>query len=150
MDFAFAIGELRIATAHFPVRGPTGVVSTVLALEAGESFTAPRADLRRALLIGVALSLLGAVALGALALQWVRGEEQRRRAAAQLAQGDALTRMAAMAAHEIRNPVGVIRGAVELVRARSGGDRRRPVSTESNSAGLSAAVPPLLTLPCQP
>ncbi|MCM2334934.1 MAG: sensor histidine kinase, partial [Anaeromyxobacteraceae bacterium] len=35
------------------------------------------------------------------------------------ARGDALARMAAMVAHEVRNPLGIIRGAAELVRARA-------------------------------
>ena len=55
-----------------------------------------------------------------LALRWSRLEAQRRRSAEQDARGDALARMGAMVAHEIRNPLGVIRGAVELVQARGG------------------------------
>ena len=118
--FAFAMGDLRVATGYFPVRAPGGSVRSVLALEAGQSFASARARVRRALWVGVALSLVGALALAALARQWARGEEQRRRVAERAARGDALARMAAMAAHEIRNPIGVIRGAVELVQERAG------------------------------
>ncbi len=120
VDFGFAVGEVRVVTGYFPVRARSGGVAFVLALEAGQSFSAARAGLDRALWGGIGLSLLGAVALGLLSIQRARMEEQRREAAAKAAQGDALSRMAAMAAHEIRNPIGVIRGAVELVRARSG------------------------------
>jgi signal transduction histidine kinase len=118
--FSFAMGDLHVATGFFPVRAPDGSVRSVLALEAGRSFVAAHTRVRRAMWTGVALSLLGALALAALARQWARGEEQRRKVAERAARGDALTRMAAMAAHEIRNPIGVIRGAVELVQERSG------------------------------
>ncbi len=118
--FAFAMGDLRVATGYFPVRGQGGSIRWVLALEAGQSFASARSRVRRALWVGVALSLVGALALGALARQWARGEEQRRRVAERAARGDAMARMAAMAAHEIRNPIGVIRGAVELVQERAG------------------------------
>jgi two-component system OmpR family sensor kinase len=118
--FAYAVGDLRVATGYFPVRDREGSVRGALALEAGQSFAAAREKLRRALWTGIGLSLLGALALGAVALRWSRAEEARRRAAAGSARGDALARMAAMVAHEIRNPIGVIRSAVELVRERAG------------------------------
>jgi two-component system, OmpR family, sensor kinase len=120
VDFAFSFGELKVASGYFPVRAPEGEVAAVLALEAGRTFVAPRTDLRRALFTGIALSFLAALALGTIALRWSRIEAHRLEAAERAARGDLLARMAAMAAHEIRNPLGVIRGAVELVRARSG------------------------------
>ena len=131
VDFAYALGDLRVATGYFPVRGPGGGMGeAVLAVEAGQSFDPGRQGVRRALWAGVALSLLGALALAAVARLWARGEEQRRRVAERAARGDALTRMAAMAAHEIRNPIGVIRGAVELVQERAG-DRLGPDDREA-------------------
>jgi signal transduction histidine kinase len=118
--FAYAVGDQPVASGYFPVRGPAGEVRAVLALEAGQAFAAAFADLERARSAGVALSALVAAALAAAALQWARSEGRHRAAAAAAARGEALSRMAAMVAHEIRNPVGVIRGAVELVGARGG------------------------------
>jgi two-component system, OmpR family, sensor kinase len=118
--FAFAMGDLRVATGYFPVHAPGGTIPAVLALEAGQSFASARSRVKRALWVGVALSVVGALALAVLARRWARVEEQRRRIAERAARGDALSRMAAMAAHEIRNPIGVIRGAVELVQERAG------------------------------
>lgn len=126
--FGWELGEVRIATAYFPVRGSDGAIHAVLALEAGQAFAAARGTLQRALAVGVILSLVGAVALALAAVSWSRVEAQRRLDAERAARGDALARMAAMVAHEIRNPIGVIRSAAELVAARSGpflGERDR-------------------------
>ncbi len=118
--FAFAVGDLPVATGYFPVRGPDGSVRAVLALEAGQSFATAHRGLRRAFGVALALSAVGALALAVVALRWARAEAERRAAAERAARGDTLARMGAMVAHEIRNPLGVIRGGVELVRARSG------------------------------
>ncbi|HET9552933.1 MAG TPA: ATP-binding protein, partial [Anaeromyxobacteraceae bacterium] len=118
--FAYAVGDQPVATGYFPVRGPGGEVEAVLALEAGHAVSATVADLERARGVGVALSALVAAALAAAALQWARSEARRQADAARAARGEALSRMAAMVAHELRNPVAVVRGAVELVQARAG------------------------------
>jgi signal transduction histidine kinase len=117
--FAYDVAGLPIATGYFPVRSPEGAVRAVLALEAGQEFAEARAGLHRALLAGVGLSALGALALALVALRWSRAEAQRRASAERAVRGDALARMGSMVAHEIRNPLGIIRGAVDLVRERS-------------------------------
>ena len=119
--FGYAVGDLPVASGYFPIAGAGGGPRAVLALEAGESFAAARAGVRRALLVAVLVSVLGAASLAALGVHWARTEAQRRAGAERAARGDALARMGAMVAHEIRNPLGVIRGAVELLRERSGG-----------------------------
>ena len=116
----YAMGELQVTVGYFPVRGREGRVESVLVLEAGRAFSSAREALRRALWGGVALSAVGALALALVAARWLRDERERREAAARAARGETLTKMAAMAAHEIRNPLGVIRGTVELMRERSG------------------------------
>ncbi|MCY1073299.1 two-component system sensor histidine kinase NtrB [Archangium lansingense] len=116
----YAMGDLQVTVGYFPVRGRGGQVESVLVLEAGRAFSNARESLRRALWGGVALSTVGALALALVAARWLRDERARREAAAKAARGEALTKMAAMAAHEIRNPLGVIRGTVELMRERSG------------------------------
>jgi signal transduction histidine kinase len=130
VSFAFAMGDVRVATGYFPVRGRDGQVGSVLALEAGQAFAAARTRVRNALWAGVALSLVAALALAVVAARWARGEDLRRQVAERAARGDALARMASMAAHEIRNPIGIIRGAVEVVQERSA-DRLRPDDREA-------------------
>lgn len=118
--FSYNVDGVPIATAYFPLHGSDGGIRAVLALEAGHEFAQARAALRRALWIGIALSVLGALTLAIVARRWSHAEAHRRREGERAARGDTLARMGAMVAHEIRNPLGVIRGGVELVRARSG------------------------------
>jgi len=92
----------------------------VLVLEAGRSFVAAHNSIARARTLGVSLSVLSALALAIMAARWNRIERERRSATARAARGETLSRVAAMAAHEIRNPLGVIRGTIDLMRERSG------------------------------
>lgn len=116
---SYALGEVVVATGYFPVR-VGGRVQAVLALEAGQAFALARRGLRPALALGTLLALLGALALAAFAARWARAEQARREAGERVARAEVLSRVAAMAAHEIRNPLGVIRGTVELMQQRSG------------------------------
>jgi len=115
----YDVGPLSVAAGYFPVRGPDGAVHAVLALEAGRAFLQPRTDLARARTAAILLSVLSAMALGLLAMRWNSAERARRTQAERAARSEAVARMAAMVAHEIRNPLGVIRGTVELMRERT-------------------------------
>ncbi len=117
---AFALGDVSVDAAYLPVWGADGEVRSVLVLEAGEAFGAARAGLRRALAAGVALSALGALALAVASQRWTRSERLRREAGARAARGEAIARMAAAVAHDVRNPLGIIRASVDLLRERSG------------------------------
>jgi len=116
----FALGEQGVATGYFPVRGPDGTVRAVLALEAGQAFAGARRGLRSAFALGAGLAAAGAAALALVAWRWTQAERARTQAAERAARGEAMSRMAAMAAHEIRNPLAVIRGTIDLLRERSG------------------------------
>jgi len=115
----YALGGLTVLSGYFPMRSSTGAVESVLVLEAGQLFLATRARISRALVLGIALSVLSGLGLALAAARWTRAERERGRAAAEAARADGLARLAAMAAHEIRNPLGVIRGTIDLMRERS-------------------------------
>lgn len=106
----YALGEVVVATGYFPVRSG-GQISAVLALEAGRAFADPGPWLSRALALGVLGALFAAASIGVIGRRALQGQASAARA-------DAFARVAAMAAHEIRNPLGVIRGTVELMQAR--------------------------------
>src|SRR6202011_231932 len=116
----YSLGKLDVTTGYFPVRSADGSVDSVLVFEAGQSFLATRADLTRARGAAILLSLLSALALGVVAARWSAAERVRQKAAEQAARGESIATMAAMVAHEIRNPLGVIRGTVELMREEAG------------------------------
>jgi signal transduction histidine kinase len=115
---SYTFGALTVMTGYFPAAAPDGS-PFVLVLEAGKAFVAPHARVARARNVAVALSVLSALGLALMVGRWTRAERHRREAAAIAARGQALSRVAAMAAHEIRNPLGVIRGTVDLMRERS-------------------------------
>lgn len=111
----YEVGGLPFAVGYFPV--PRG---RALVVEAGSRFAEPARRVERARLTAFASSLVASLALFFLALAWSRLETRWRAAAAQAAFAQALQRFAAMAAHEIRNPLATIRGLVELYRERHG------------------------------
>ena len=115
----YALGDVTVATGYFPILGPGGKVGSVLALEAGTAFAAPRRQLQRAVWLGMGVSVLWAAALAALVARWSRAERRASEAAARAGRADAISQLAATAAHEIRNPLGVIRGTIELMQERS-------------------------------
>lgn len=115
----YSLGELRVGTGYFPLRGDSGQVEAVLVLEAGSAFAGAARAISRGRAGAVGLSVFAALALFAVAWRWSVLERQRRADAERAARGEALRRLAAAAAHEIRNPLATIRGTVELMRERA-------------------------------
>jgi len=115
----YAIDSVQVLTGYFPLARPPASQGQVLVLEAGEPFVASRAQIRRARDLGAVLSVLCGLGLALIARRSSRAERRATEAAARAARGEALSRVAAMAAHEIRNPLGVIRGTIDLMRERS-------------------------------
>jgi two-component system OmpR family sensor kinase len=128
---AYDVGGVTVRTGYFPVRS-AGKIVAVLGLEAGVAFSGPSHRLDRALAVSALLALLGAAALALIASRQVRVERAQQQALARAARAELLAQIAAAAAHEIRNPLGVIRGTVELMQERSGS-----VLTDRDRAALA-------------
>jgi signal transduction histidine kinase len=116
----YSVGELSVTTAYFPVRSAGGAVQSVLCFEAGEAFVSARRDLSHARTAAIVLSLIAALALFAAAARWTSLERVRGQELARAVRGESIARMGAMVAHEIRNPLGIIRANIELLRERAG------------------------------
>jgi signal transduction histidine kinase len=120
LSLGWAIGEARVASTYLPVRRG-GTVDRVLVLEGGEAYAARQADLDRALHLGWLLSACAGVLTGLVAAGWAAAERRQRDLATRAARGAAVAQVAATVAHEVRNPLGVIRGTVELMAERGRG-----------------------------
>jgi signal transduction histidine kinase len=122
---AFA-GAVRVSHLHIVAGNPFKSVyapvsdiygyAAVLALEANAGFLSTMGQFYRALYIGVVISLLLLIALAFFLilamLQFVR-TENRLYQSERLA---SLGQMAAMVAHEIRNPLAIIKSTVDVLR----------------------------------
>ncbi len=120
VGWAFDLDGLRFLGGDFPVAPAPGGSGPrlVLAVEAGQSFTAPSRRLRAAAVAAFALEGgLGLLALGVLA-RAVRASRREREAYGRAERASVTSRMAAMVAHEVRNPLGIMRAGAELLRER--------------------------------
>ena len=92
----------------------------MLALEAGAEFHAPADQLRATLVVSIALTAIVALVFGAGLVLALRALDRARVAYGRAERLAAVGQMAAMVAHEVRNPLGILRGQVELARERLG------------------------------
>jgi two-component system OmpR family sensor kinase len=112
----YSVGQAAVEVAYFPFTREHQ--RQVLALEAGAEYRAPATKLRTTYVIAVALTILVALVFGVGLVLALRSLERIRIAHGRAERLAAVGQMAAMVAHEVRNPLGILRGQVELARER--------------------------------
>lgn len=106
--------DTSVLAGYFPVA--TGGSAQLLVLEAGPAFVALPAQLR-ATAFGSGATAFGLAALcSLLVVAALHAATREGRLRAEAERGQAIRELAAMVAHEVRNPLGTIRAAAELLR----------------------------------
>ncbi len=111
-----------IKAAYAPVVADDGTPVAVLGVEGASDLFRVLADVRRT---GAAAGLATALSVLVLGTLLVRVAGSLGRAERELVRTEALTtmgRMTAVIAHEVRNPLGIIRASAERLARRTGGD----------------------------
>ncbi|MEO0086152.1 MAG: ATP-binding protein, partial [candidate division WOR-3 bacterium] len=114
----YAAGSYFLKTAYVPVMDSLGIPAAVLGVEAdARAFAALRAFRNSQLLIS-GLSLLAIVAIVAVSIALARHALRVERAASRANTLALMGQLSGALAHEIRNPLAIIRAAAERVRIR--------------------------------
>ncbi len=130
-------------SAHAPVRDAMGEVAGILTVEGDADFFGALAALRRGALVTEVAVMLFLAAMGAQLWRLQAGMARARAAAWRAEELAAMGRMTAAIAHEIRNPLGIIRGAAQhlAARLRDGRDRRRTGRADPRRGGPARPHP---------
>jgi len=105
--------DVVVMAGYFPVLGSS---RSVLVLEAGSAFAALPTRLRASAYSSTAAVLALAALCVLLVFLGLRAARREQHLRTEAARGQAVREMAAMVAHELRNPLGTIRAGAELLR----------------------------------
>lgn len=116
----YSVANARVESAYFPMTN-----GRVLALEAGAEFHEPEARLRTTYLTAVGVSVFAVLVFALGLLLALRALDRARLAYGRAERLAAVGQMSAMVAHEVRNPLAVLRAHLELARERDQAQRER-------------------------
>ena len=111
----YSVGDRYVRGAYAPVFDEVGRVAWVLGIEAGAEYYNVLTMLRRNLLFFAILSALVALGAGAILLSAAFALKRMELRLAQASMMSSMGQMAAGMAHDIRNPLAIIRGAAESI-----------------------------------
>jgi signal transduction histidine kinase len=116
----YAAGQYFLKTAYVPLVDSSGVVGAVLGVEADARFFPMLAGFRRSLMIVNGLSLVAVLGVVFVSVSLARRALRLEQAAGRAGTMALLGQMSAAMAHDIKNPLGIIRAAAERLKKRHG------------------------------
>jgi signal transduction histidine kinase len=122
----YAAGPYYLKSAYAPLADSNGVVSAVLGVEADARFFAVLAQFRRTLVLINGLSLLAIAAVVFVSVSLARHALALEAAAGRAGTLALLGQLSAAVAHDIKNPLGIIRAAAERLKKRHAADSADP------------------------
>ncbi len=114
----YRTGDVYLKSAYAPVHGMTGTIIGVVGVEAGASFFAQLRELRDLIVLISLGNASVVILLGFLFYRRTRSLERAREAMIETDNLATLGRMVATIAHEIRNPLSIIRASAQRVQRR--------------------------------
>lgn len=114
----YKVGQVYLKTAFAPVLGDAGQVLGVIGVEGGSGFFRGLWDLRRQVLLSGAVSIVTILGLSVFFTRLLRTQAVAERALRETSALAAAGELAAILAHEIRNPLAVISARAERVRSK--------------------------------
>jgi two-component system OmpR family sensor kinase len=118
----YAAGRYYLKSAFAPLADSTGAIAAVLGVEADAGFFSTLTGFRTSLLLINALSLVAIVAVALVSASLARRALMLEQAAGRAATMALLGQMSASMAHDIRNPLGIIRASAERLKKRYHGE----------------------------
>ena len=117
---SYQTGSVYLKSAFAPLRDERGVTVAVLGVEANVDYFASLADLKSNLYYSTALSVVGGLIFGTLFLLVQRRLNQAQQRLFVNETHAYLGRMVAVVAHEVRNPLMIIRASAERLKKKHG------------------------------
>jgi signal transduction histidine kinase len=122
----YRAGDYYLKTAYAPLVDSLGSIATVLGVEADARFFTALTGFRRTMFLVNILSLLAISAIVLVSASLARHALRVEQAAARANTLALMGQMSATVAHEIKNPLAIIRSTAELLKKRYGAGRDDP------------------------